>query len=322
MENFPKSSNTVGNPQQGAPADWKSRQGRILKWTPRRKGKEADLKKLRSVIEIQRQQAQLFIAAVQESRRGSGPKHELVRKLLCVKEWDDDEDASYEYAERLSQLLPLIADEEYLYTTLRFELAGGSHFEKIKLTDVFDRETLVRFQIDARDGGRGSQNPAEPNEIAESLRLLYRARDDQRRHDRLVTKLRRGYLYGMGGLVSALLVALALAVILVDTGGQELWERLLVVGFAGALGSALAATFKLRDVAELDAFRSVAAITFIQPVIGASFGVASLLILTAGAIAIGELDNAAWQTQAIVGFGSGFSEPFFLGIIGRVITTE
>jgi hypothetical protein len=110
------------------------------------------------------------------------------------------------------------------------------------------------------------------------------------------------------------------AIIRVGSSGPELWEQLLLVGTAGALGSSLAATFKLRDaVEELNTFRALAGVTLIKPVIGASLGLLSWLILTAGGITFEGFDNAEWQTQGIVSFASGFSEPFFLGTIGRVL---
>jgi hypothetical protein len=94
---------------------------------------------------------------------------------------------------------------------------------------------------------------------------------------------------------------------------------LLVVGAGGALGSVLAATDKIRDVAELNSFRGVVRMIFIQPLVGASLGVMSWLILTSGVVTIGGDSKLAWPTQAVVAFASGFSEPVFLGIVGKVM---
>ena len=81
----------------------------------------------------------------------------------------------------------------------------------------------------------------------------------------------------------------------------------------------MAAAFRLRDTVQLDPLRGLAAITFIQPLIGASFGLMSWLILTSGLVKIGGTNNLAWPTQVVVAFASGLSEPAFLNIVGRVI---
>jgi hypothetical protein len=87
-------------------------------------------------------------------------------------------------------------------------------------------------------------------------------------------------------------------------------------------GSVLAPTLKLRDIADLNPFRGVAATTCIRPLIGASIGLISWLILASGAVKIGGIDNEAWQTQAVVAFASGLSEPLFFGIVERVMRTR
>jgi hypothetical protein len=100
------------------------------------------------------------------------------------------------------------------------------------------------------------------------------------------------------------------------------WARFVVVAASGALGSVLVAALKIRDIAELYPFRGAVATTGIQPLIGASIGLISWLILASGALTIGKIDNQAWQTQALVALASGFSEPFFFGIVGRVTGTR
>jgi hypothetical protein len=303
---------------------WPRRKGEEAE--PKRwKGKKAERRKLQSYIESVYQQARTFDQSSEKIGCAWSSERKLLHELIENKEkCTTDEDSMHDYADHLGQLLPLVANDAYLCTTLEYELEGGPTWESAKLSELLSREALLRLEISSSSL---QKDPDDPNpesnrsrrEIAEGLRILYRTRDDRRRHQRLVTKLRSYYLWGMGCVLFAFLALLGLAVFFVNSDAQ-LWEQLLLVGSAGALGSALAATLKLRDmVDELDAFRKLVAIVFIQPLIGMSLGLLSWLILTGKAITFNGLDTDAWETQAILAFASGFSEPFFLGTIGRVL---
>jgi hypothetical protein len=245
---------------------------------------------------------------------------------LLEKDWSRGEGETLNvYADQLEELLPLIADDRYLRTVLAAELDTRNTEESIKLTTLFDGATLDKLRKVAAEFGESSpdsQRSDNKDDIAESLSLLYKVRANRLRHERLMAKLRPVYLGHLGLLIGGLLTFFFLGIIKgnpTDDGAIDPWARFVVVATAGALGSVLAATLKLRDIAELNPFRGVAATTWIQPLIGASIGLISWLILASGAVRIGGIDNEAWVTQAVVAFASGLSEPLFFGIVGRVM---
>ena len=266
----------------------------------RKRAKEAERRKLRSHIEVLKQRARRFRDHKDENRPARATGLVDVDALIDQEVDCGDMESAHQYADELEELLPLIADDAYLQAVLTYELAGGDPDEPIKLSRVADDAAL-----------------------RESLSFLYKIRAEHLRHERLMAQLRDIYLPYLAGSIVILLALLAWAIL---SGGNPPdasplagWAQLVAVGAAGALGSVLAATFKLRDTVQLDPLRGFAAITFIQPLIGASFGLISWLILTSGLVTIGGTNNQAWPTQVVVAFASGLSEPAFLNIVGRVI---
>lgn len=289
-------------------------------WVPgRQKAEEAERRKLRSHIKVLQLRARIFCDGKHE--HGQTPAGRLVTELLSQDVSYEDMESAHQYADQLEELLPRIASDAYLRAVLTYELAGGDPDEPIKLSSVAD-DTALRDLRNAQHDERSSVN-AEEDTAAESLSLLYRVRADHLRHERLMAKLRGAYLPYLGWLIVILLSLLAVAILSagnpLDASTLDGWAQLLVVGAAGALGSVLAATRRLRDMVQLNPIRGITAITLIQPLIGASFGLMSWLILTSGFVTIGGTDNQAWPTQAVVAFVSGLSEPLFLNIVGRVI---
>jgi hypothetical protein len=286
----------------------------------RKRAEEAERRKLRSHIEVLQQRARRFCNHKDEN--GPARAVRLVTGMLSQGPDYRDMESAHQYADQLEEHLPLIADDAYLRAVLTYELAGGDPDEPIKLSRVAD-DAALRELVSVRQDARSSTTPFAGGKFAESLSLLYKIRADHLRHERLMAKLRGAYLPYLAGLIVILLGLLALAIL---SGGNPSdasplagWAQLVAVGAAGALGSVLAATFKLRDTVQLDPLRGIAAITFIQPLIGAAFGLMSWLILTSGLVTIGGTNNQAWPTQVVVAFASGLSEPVFLNIVGKVV---
>jgi hypothetical protein len=230
------------------------------------------------------------------------------------------------YADKLEELVPLIADDQYLLTVLAYELRGGDTGKNIKLTTAFDdatRERLQKVTAECDESFPNCHRSDDRDCIAESLSMLYRLRANRHRHERLLARLRPTYLRYQIALIGVLLGLFFLCIVKgMEDGAIDPWARFVVVATSGALGSVFAAALRIRDIAELYSFRGAAATTWIQPLIGASIGLMSWLILASGAVTIGQIDSQAWQTQAVVAFASGFSEPLFFGIVGRVVGTR
>jgi hypothetical protein len=239
----------------------------------------------------------------------------------------------YDYADELEELLPHIADEAYLRTVLAYELTRAD--ETVRLTTLLPETELCelrrlsgsgpRLRGPGRpDGGGGDEDDDDDDgrrRMAEGLSLLAKERAGLQRHERLMSKLRPKYLVFFSALIAVLLLMISLAIGLgvnADLTSADPWAQLLLVLSSGALGSILAAALRLKDQLDLVSFRAAGRLIYLQPLIGATFGLTSWLILTAGVVTIGD-GSTSWSTQAAVAFASGFSEPFALGILGRLM---
>ena len=238
--------------------------------------------------------------------------------------WRADVDAAHEHCDRLNQLLPLVASDEHLYALLDAEFHRKESLEGlVTITGLFGRGSISGLLDRLRPATEASPvgfSDWDRREAQARLRQFYRQRDDERRHRRAVIRLRHEYLLRYGIVMICLTTLLGVAILLLDSGGNEMWEKLLLVAVAGALGSTLTATFKLRDV--VGSFLSTQAVNiavFLQPLIGAAVGIIAWLVVTADLVEIARLDNTAWPTQGILAFASGLSEPFIFRVIGRSI---
>jgi hypothetical protein len=104
-----------------------------------------------------------------------------------------------------------------------------------------------------------------------------------------MAKLRSAYLPWLIVIVISVLSILVVAILRGNPQDDSLetWAQVLAVAASGALGSVLAAAFRLRDTVKLNPLRALRTIIFIQPLIGASFGLVSWLILTSDLVTIG-----------------------------------
>jgi hypothetical protein len=234
----------------------------------------------------------------------------------------------YDYADKLEELLPHIADEAHLRTVLTYELTRTD--ETVRLTTLLPETELCELRRLSGSGPRlrgpggpdgGGDDDDGRRRMADGLSLLAKERAGLQRHERLMSQLRPKYLVFFTALIAVLLLTISLAIGLgvnADLTSADPWAQLLLVLSSGALGSILAAALRLKDQLDLVSFRTAARLIYLQPLIGATFGLTSWLILTAGVVTIGDGSTIAWATQAAVAFASGFSEPFALGILGRL----
>jgi hypothetical protein len=82
--------------------------------------------------------------------------------------------------------------------------------------------------------------------------------------------------------------------------------------------SVLSGTLKLRDNTEnINDLRAFAPSIVVQPLIGATGGLLLLLVLDSKLVNV-NWGGDEWARHGVIALVAGFSEPFFLGIVGRV----
>jgi hypothetical protein len=89
---------------------------------------------------------------------------------------------------------------------------------------------------------------------------------------------------------------------------------------AGSLGSVVTGIFTLRGLSRVDDMRTVRTGLFVQPLVGASAGLFLFLLIATHVLTLPGTETGVpgWQVAGAYGFVAGFSEAFFLGIVGRV----
>lgn len=288
------------------------------------RSRDKERRKLRSHVVILRARAGRLWRAGTDADPAA---HRRVGELLQRTDWDKEDDlaAAHDHADELEELIPHIADMHYLRTVLAYELTRTD--AAIRLATLLPETELSVLRRLSGSGpppdGRGEPDNAGDDDklrMAECLSLLAKERGDRLRHDRLILQLRPAYLRFFAALMLVLLAAIFIAIsrgVHANMSRADTWAQVLLVLSAGALGSILAAASRLRAALDIDSFRAAVGLTVVQPLVGATFGIISWLILSAGVVKVGA-GSTAWATQAAVAFASGFSEPFALGILRRL----
>jgi hypothetical protein len=163
------------------------------------------------------------------------------------------------------------------------------------------------------------------SEAIATLRLLFAQRQRLTRIQLARQRVKAAYMLWMTCLLFALSVGFAAGLVLAPLPGDTGWAgTLILVAFAGALGSALSSVLRLRDqIARLGDLRAFWPIAFAQPFVGAATGLVVYLILQTGIVHLGDVDTKTIgaSAQGLVAFLAGFSEPFFLGTVQRLSTS-
>jgi hypothetical protein len=224
-------------------------------------------------------------------------------------------DSAWELANALKRELLLLGDRHYVWAQLDYEAGrekkpGRWH----GWTDHFSEEKLQELLTAGTNGTVSADVQAE---AVHHLRVLYQERAEAGLERRVRAGVKCRYLT----ILAAVLVVLflGLSAIVQKIGGGGMWESIVLVGCAGALGATLAGTFRVRDeLVELDDLRSFRPAMRVQPLVGAVAGLVILLVLESGAVALGNGNTSSWAAQALLAFTAGFSEPFFLGVVQKV----
>lgn len=163
------------------------------------------------------------------------------------------------------------------------------------------------------------------NARARAIELLVerydkRAHDDRHRETR--EALRRQLLISTA--VALIMVVLAFGVFVTVAVGVRWWDVALV-SFSGMLGSLLSGLRRVRDelrhLGDMTAFRSAFAA---QLAAGAGLGILALVLFEAGILPVFTPQGSASAERsqpilAIYSFAAGFSEPFVIGAIRRIV---
>jgi hypothetical protein len=224
-------------------------------------------------------------------------------------------DSAWELANQLKSELLFLGDVSYVWTQLEYEVQRDKKPHKWhRWSDHFAPSKLEAL-IQARDNG--PVNRQTHLEAVRSLRKLYelRAEAGAERRARAAQKCR--YLTLLIPILFTLQVALAAAIY--EVGADGVWKQIVLAGSAGALGATLSGTLRVRDrLVALDDLRSFWPAMRIQPLIGATAGLFTLLALESHAIQPGGTEQTPWAAYALLTFVAGFSEPFFLGLVQKI----
>src|SRR5262245_44035452 len=226
-------------------------------------------------------------------------------------------DSAWELANQLKRELLVLGDVSYVWTQLEYEAQRNKkpnkwhrwsdHLPLKKLTDL----------LGAR--AKGDIDRDTQLEAVRSLRMLYGLRAEAGLERRARAAQKCHYLTMLIPILLVLQVALGAAIY--EVGRSDMWKQIALAGSAGALGAALSGIFRVRDkLVELDDLRSFWPAMRIQPLIGATAGLVTLLVLESGAVQLGgdAAQRTPWAAVALFTFVAGFSEPFFLGLVRRV----
>ncbi len=136
------------------------------------------------------------------------------------------------------------------------------------------------------------------------LRRLHHERVDRVRHDRARDKLWQHFVWKL----------IPIAYLLLGACMFFMSPRPFLPVMAGAIGSMLSGVIKVRDGEQrIRHLRRSASFLLLQPMIGAT---AALVMIWLGVSNILNIHGSS--VEATLGFLAGFSEPFFLGTIGRL----
>jgi hypothetical protein len=261
----------------------------------------------RNLLDLADEEAPLRTAGVRE-RIGELLRRDL--RSLSI-------DSTWELANELKHELLFLGDASYVWTQLEYEAQRDKKSDKWHGWSDHLEPSKLQELLAARNNNGRVDRPIQL-EAVRSLMKLYEQRAEAgiERRARAAQKCR--YLTTLIPILFTLLFALSAAIYAV--GGSGMWKQILLAASAGALGATLSGTFRVRDrLFELDDLRSFWPAMRIQPLIGATAGLFTLLVLESHAIKVGDATGPTpWAAWALFTFVAGFSEPFFLGLVRRV----
>jgi hypothetical protein len=235
-------------------------------------------------------------------------------------------DALDEDVDALEDVLLERGDRKYIYSRICYELyLAGSSKRGRQTTKLTHRDLLPDDENFRKWSSKGSGLPAAELDAARLLLgVIARGRTRAASHQRTRARIRQYYLLQyLAPILVALVVGLGVAtVFLIDPGQHRAWEIVLLAAMAGAIGSALASLYQVRDrLLKIDELRAFWPAMLVQPLLGAAAGLVLLLILESALLGLVQLDAESpvpWATIGILGFVAGYSEAWFLSLVARL----
>jgi hypothetical protein len=206
-----------------------------------------------------------------------------------------------------ADLIALIADELATHPDKSTAPLPGS---------PLDRLFKISALLESGPDGKAAEDDAQA-----ILRIIWREKSKQRSEDRQLRSTRTDYLNLWSFVLIPLIVILVTMISFAAVYPHAVVVVLLLAAFAGAVGSTLGGVLRLRELPELTNIRDLTTGTVAQPLIGGVAAVFIFLLLESHIVVlpgVGATGMPSWQALGIYGFAAGFSEPFFLGILGRV----
>jgi hypothetical protein len=224
-------------------------------------------------------------------------------------------DSAWELAGRVKRLNVRLGDEHYVASLLSTELVrSGDESRWHRWQQHFDPAELDEL---LRVYTSGSPSSTDQDRAVDRLTFLYLQRAAAGRDRRAKAGLKARYLNWLAAALLGLLVAFGVTI---HSLAPDSWKTMLVAACAGAVGAALSGVFKVRDhLAGLDELRGFPPAMRVQPLVGACAGLVVMLVLESQALSLGVGKEASWAGPALLSFLAGFSEPFFLGIVQKVV---
>jgi hypothetical protein len=157
------------------------------------------------------------------------------------------------------------------------------------------------------------------------VRILWRGAAQRRTDDGVLRRTRSDYLDRLSLIMIPLIVLLVVMIALAAKFPRTVIVVLLLTAFAGAAGSILGGVLRFRDLSNLTNIRDLTVGTLAQPFVGGVAALFIFLLLESRIVVLPGISATgppSWQALGVYGFVAGFSEPFFLGILGRVASAR
>jgi len=227
---------------------------------------------------------------------------------------------AWQIADALKLLALQLGDGAYVESLLANEARRARAGSRLSWNGYFEPEELTELLSAYRSG---DPTPEQQRRALERLHFVLERRVDDGAHVRARVAMQRRYFIRTSALLGVLAVALGLAIVL---AGEVSGWAVASAALAGALGGSLAGAFRLRSMMTIAGLRSVFGWLIVQPIVGASAALFITLLITSGLIGLPGTGGAGADATilAAYGFVAGYSEPFLLGVVGKIAgaTTE